>query len=283
MTFQPTPYKVSTITATGSINTPITLESLFNHIELDEGDEGIVLVEFGNKKTDTIQRGYLKRPVEEYENGKKRFDNQVTIVYRRNIEGVKKPMTINTKVFKNGNVQMTGIRYIEQGKLMIDKIIDIIKKIQKEKDSQIVENFDNLENKNFSVRLINCDFKTGIEIKRDALFSLVMRNYEVTVTYEPCIYPGVKIQYWWNDMNYKDNGACYCQGKCDGKGCGSGEGNCKKITIAVFQSGCVIITGGQSMQQIDDAYDFICKCLTKHLQTIHKKPMLLMSDNQVDL
>jgi TATA-box binding protein (TBP) (component of TFIID and TFIIIB) len=281
MTFQPTPYKVSTITATGSINTPISLDSLFNFIELDKGDEGIVQVEFGNKKTDTIQKCYLKRPVEEYENGKKRFDNQVTIIYKKHVEDAKKPMTINTKIFKNGNVQMTGIRVIEQGVQMIDKIIGIIKKIHTENDVNIVENYESLENTNFRIRLINCDFKTGIEIRRDALFSLILRNYNVTVTYEPCIYPGVKIQYWWNDMNYKDDGGCYCKGKCVGKGCGSGEGNCKKITIAVFQSGCVIITGGQSMQQIDDAYDFICKCMTKHLTTIHKKNMLLMSNDTI--
>lgn len=271
MTYQPTPYKVSTITATGSVNTCICLDSLFNHIEISElKDNGIIYVEYGNKKTDTVQRGYLKRPIEEYDNGRKRFDNQVTIVYKETDEVRKNTITINTKVFKNGNIQMTGIRFVDQGSVMIDRLIGIIKHIHKKNDDKIVENADILQNVNYRIRLINCDFRTGIEIKRDALYSIMLRQYPTTVTYEPCIYPGVKIQYWWNDQNYKDNGACYCDNKCDGKGCGSGDGNCKKITIAVFQSGCVIITGGQTMKQIDDAYDFITSCLGRHLEAVQK-------------
>ena len=35
------------------------------------------------------------------------------------------------------------------------------------------------------------------------------------------------------------------------------NGNCKKITIAVFKSGCAIVTGGQNPKQINIAYDFI--------------------------
>ena len=44
---------------------------------------------------------------------------------------------------------------------------------------------------------------------------------------------------------------------CNGKGRGNGDGNCKKITIAVFKSGKVIITGGQNKQQLEESYRFI--------------------------
>jgi TATA-box binding protein (TBP) (component of TFIID and TFIIIB) len=44
---------------------------------------------------------------------------------------------------------------------------------------------------------------------------------------------------------------------CTGKGNGCGDGDCKKVTIAVFKSGKVIITGGQNKDQIIESYRFI--------------------------
>ena len=38
---------------------------------------------------------------------------------------------------------------------------------------------------------------------------------------------------------------------------------CKKITISIFQSGNIIITGARSLEQINDAYSFINKVLKK--------------------
>ena len=40
-----------------------------------------------------------------------------------------------------------------------------------------------------------------------------------------------------------------------GKGCGNGQ--CKRVTIAVFASGKIIITGGRSIEQLVDSYNFI--------------------------
>jgi TATA-box binding protein (TBP) (component of TFIID and TFIIIB) len=44
---------------------------------------------------------------------------------------------------------------------------------------------------------------------------------------------------------------------CNGKGNGDGDGKCKKVTIAVFKSGKIIITGGQNKSQLEDSYEFI--------------------------
>ena len=43
----------------------------------------------------------------------------------------------------------------------------------------------------------------------------------------------------------------------NGKGNGNGDGDCKKVTIAVFKSGKIIITGGQNKDQIETSYRFI--------------------------
>ena len=44
---------------------------------------------------------------------------------------------------------------------------------------------------------------------------------------------------------------------CDGKGCGCGDGQCKKITIAAFASGKILLTGAQNSKQLTSAYNFI--------------------------
>jgi TATA-box binding protein (TBP) (component of TFIID and TFIIIB) len=280
--YSPTPYKISTITATGSVNTSIFLDSLFENIQLIDSDNiandqsiGVVYAEYGSRKSETIHKGHSKKlsVAHRKTDKKKRFDNQVTIVYRF-IDSNDKSVTVNSKVFKNGNIQMTGVRYIEQGIIVIDYIIEQLKRIYKI-DKNIIGDIDQLENTNYRIRLINCDFRIGLEIKRDKLYKLILANYQVPCTYEPCIYPGVKIQYWWNSENELKNGSCYCREHCNGKGCGTGDGNCKKITIAVFQSGCIIITGGQSIAQIDESYEFICKCICDNLSEIYKVNMIL--------
>ena len=59
-------------------------------------------------------------------------------------------------------------------------------------------------------------------------------------------------------MNTRNHsGTCGCSRLCNGKGNGCGDGECKKVTIAVFKSGKIIITGGQNKDQINESYRFI--------------------------
>ena len=47
------------------------------------------------------------------------------------------------------------------------------------------------------------------------------------------------------------------QKMCNGKGDANGDGDCKKVTIAVFKSGKIIITGAQNKTQLETCYRFI--------------------------
>ena len=48
-------------------------------------------------------------------------------------------------------------------------------------------------------------------------------------------------------------------------------GDCKKVTIGVFQSGCVIITGAATVTQIEECYPYICKVLKDNIDLIRKR------------
>ena len=127
--------------------------------------------------------------------------------------------------------------------------------------------------KDFNIVLINSDYKSNFRINQKKLHPLIVNKYKIFSTFEPTIYPGVKSMYYWNE-DYKDypiKGKCYCTKKCTGKGNGKGDGNCKKVTTAVFQSGSVLITGGRSMEQIQDGYNFINSILKNEFVNIRKK------------
>lgn len=281
------PYRISTITATGSVNSEIDLDIFYDNLEIctDNAIDGVIYAEYGKKKSDTIHKGFCKKCLinkRKISVKSKRFDNQVTIVYRRNEvrDDVIYMNMLNIKVFRNGNVQITGIKYIEQGSIMIDIIIQMLRDIAARLPS--IVDTETLKNANYKVRLINSDFKIGFPVKRELLHKMFCRTYDHDCSFEPCIYPGVKIQYFYNESNIFQNGLCRCTSKCEvGKGNGIDDKSCKKITIAVFQSGSIIITGAHNHKQIQKAYTFITNIMLKHRDDIEKKNFLQTQEVKV--
>jgi TATA-box binding protein (TBP) (component of TFIID and TFIIIB) len=272
--FSSTPYRISTITATGCINTEISLKKLFESIDVidkDDNKKGIVYLEYGKDKCESITKGEnVKKKVKSRKQKQiKRFDNQATAVIKIFEE---KSNYVNMKLFKNGNIQMTGIKGITDGNNCIDIIVDLIK--EKALNDIAIEP-EKLMRSNYKVQLINSDFKVNLEIKRDILYKLLIYEYDIACSYEPCIYPGVKIQYFWNDDR---DGKCKCENHCSKI---KKNSVCKKITIAVFQSGCIIITGANIIEQVEDTYKFICNILKENIKKLYKKTLkeLLESAN----
>lgn len=277
--YDATKYRISTITVTGAVNTELDLDKFFDYVQeiitekgvnkTPENQFGIIYAEFGKRRSTTYYTGFSKKFLaqRQKEHVNKRFDNQLTIIYKYNEDSI-----MNIKVFKNGNIQITGVKNIADGEKMIDSLVNYLK--SRHSTDNIVKDYNALRTINYKVALINSDFKVDFEIKRDKLYSTIVNHYDNKCSFEPCIYPGVKIQYFWNSCNHHKDGVCGCREDCYiGKGDGQGDGNCKKITIAVFQSGCIIITGAQNTEQIDDAYKFICGVFDCHLDVIKKVPL----------
>ena len=60
----------------------------------------------------------------------------------------------------------------------------------------------------------------------------------------------------WGQAWDLENDPCLNTGG-GGSGGGNGDGDCKRITIAIFNSGKIIITGGKTMEQLTISYDFL--------------------------
>ena len=67
---------------------------------------------------------------------------------------------------------------------------------------------------------------------------------------------------------------CHCSKQCKGKGLGIQMNDCKKVTISVFQSGNVIITGARTMEQVNDAYSTINKIFKNNYSSIVRYSIL---------
>ena len=117
----------------------------------------------------------------------------------------------------------------------------------------------------YKICLINSDFRFNHKVKRNKLYEFIVNNTELVCSYEPCIYPGVKLQYFYNK---KLDGICRCSDVyCSNKNKNS---TCVKITIAVFESGCTIITGAKSLKQVNAAYTFIKNLLSSNISHFKK-------------
>jgi len=263
MNNQPTKYRVSTITCNASITTTIDLHKLFDHITLCE-DKGFIWIQEGTKKRG-VYPTKKKKPSNQKE--KKCFDNQVTVIYKYD------EYYPNIKIFRNGNIQMTGIRTVENGKDIVNIITNELKTIAVDKCPSIIDTdkVDTITNKDFIIRMINTDFGVSFKIRRKNLHQLLISpKYGNKCSFQPLTYPGVKLQYFFNIANDKKNGICYCTKPCFGKGSGDGDGNCKKVTVAIFDSGKILITGANSFLQINQAYDFICSVIMDNQDDLKK-------------
>ena len=132
----------------------------------------------------------------------------------------------------------------------------------------IVNNIDAFKLDNIKVELINSDFSTNFMINNTKLYKIVLGKCKAFASYEPNDYPGVKNKFYWNADNIKHNrkqGKCYCEQKCIKKG---KKTPCNQITISVFQSGSVIITGAKSIQQIRDGYEYINTIFSENFNEI---------------
>jgi TATA-box binding protein (TBP) (component of TFIID and TFIIIB) len=291
-------YRVSTITCNANIGEDINLnlKILFDNIliiDKEEADNGIVWVQY-MKEGEELSRGiYPKKRRKSKKNKmkKNRFDNQVTIIYKNNT------YMPNVKIFKNGNIQLTGIKNVNDTEVIVNHIIyninNIYENISKDIINNRCDNYKlNLKYQNFKIRMINSDFKVycdselkvGFGLKRREIHKLFISDlYNNKCSFQPGIYQGVKLEYFWNRYNSDKNGLCTCPKKCYGKGKGEKINECKKVTGALFESGSILITGGVSFEQVDETYKYICEFLKKHKDTIKKiQPSAMIMNNDTE-
>ncbi len=262
-----TPLRISTLVTTGHLGTGIQLKKLFEQlpsilIPIGYPTEGILKMEHKDQVIGHASRDVLtKRRVSE-----KTFFNQSTLVIRKKREDGDGFKEVNMKLFENGGFQMTGVTSEGFSKNVVLWLIDHLKQLKEpiaEKPLEIAK---------FSIQLLNSDYKVNAMVKRDELHRILTSQYRLFSTLETTIYQGVNTKYYYNEeaTSGSKKGICHCPRPCTGQGDGKSIGNCKRVTISVFQTGSIIITGARNQNQLDEAYEYINGILLTHQKDVLK-------------
>jgi hypothetical protein len=267
-----TPLRISTLVTTGHLGTTVDLMKLFNQISkilipIGYPTEGFLKMEHESKVIGHSARDMLtKRRVSD-----KTFFNQGTLVIRKRRGGngrdSEELKEVNVKLFANGGFQMTGVTSEEFSRVVLDFMLEGFKTLPEsisEKPPTVFK---------FAIQLLNSDYKMSALLKRAELHRILCQQYRLSSTLETTIYQGVNTKYYYNEENRTNKkGICMCPRFCNGQGDGTKIGSCKKITIAAFQTGSIIITGARNQRQLDEAYEYINEILQTHRGVIAKTP-----------
>lgn len=134
-----------------------------------------------------IEKVYLDKDNKEIRKPKSKrgFGNSETIIILLNID--EKIKLSNFKVFRNGTIQMTGIKNIEQAKKTMVYFIENIK-------DKSIANFDGKKmNLHFVPNLCNMTFNLGFMIDRDRLHRYINRNTKYRSLWTGFGYAAVRI------------------------------------------------------------------------------------------
>lgn len=261
---------ISTMCARCNLGTKIDIDTIYEHLKLDEND--ILTVKINPEKQRTIL------PVKEKKrrNTKKNsipksnsFYNQITIVIRvyegdkdvtykddeRCLDDIKK---INIFLFKNGVIQISGVKKLKYTNRALNKLVYRLSEINN--DIKFIDDYDNITIKDFNIYMINSNYKINFHVNRKALFD-ILRKKKIKSSYEKCIRACVIVKYCPIVNNDEE----------------------KEVSLFIFEKGNIIITGARNLEHIVESYNYLNEILLEHVNEITKKDEELESQIIMDL
>lgn len=146
---------------------------------------------------------------------------------------------VHVKIFNTGNVKIPGIQSDEMFDTVISNIITILNKFPRFVNNPVKYLEDRTQ-----VVLINSNFNCGYFVNREKLYVIVKTKYGLNCSYDPCSYPGIHIEYYYND----DKELSEQTGKYNDKE------RLTHIHIKVFRTGSCLILGKSSTHIIENVY-----------------------------
>lgn len=271
----PEEVKISTMTFICKVDTEFNVMNIGKYLDVSYGkihsinfgdnpetNKAIIKIKKKKKNKKKAKTQEMKNEPEiEKENKKKKdhFFNQVSVT-------AKSPngKLINIKLFLNGTVQITGCKNYTHTMEALQCLFNELKKdkfIYSDKQNKFikksfVEDKEQLFISKISkpkIVMINTNFDIEYRVNRDKLFEYTEQN-NIIASYDPNVHAGVNIKYKIKK---------------------------KKISIFVFESGSVIITGASNSEHVKSAYEFINKLLLANYDKFVTRDVL--SESLIDL
>ena len=149
---------------------------------------------------------------------------------------------ISIFIFRNGKVKIAGAKTINTIQITIDELSELI-------GGNNTENTTSLKVENTKIQMICSDFKIkpviknqeGWCIKQELLKNILVKEHSLSATFSALSrYPGINLKY--PSMIEKD----------------------KQISLLIFRSGSIIITGSKNAKDIANCYSFIIRVISKY-------------------
>lgn len=257
----PNGVSISTMCGKCKLNTGVNLDEIQKYLPLCADD--ILTVKINKKDQRTIipikkKKRRTKKKVSKKSNP---FYNQITVVVRIyegeyiNLDDEKK---INLKLFRNGSVQISGLKKLEYTNRALNKLVYRLSQIKGIKtddgitEIKFINNYTNLTVSDFNIYMINSNYKVNMHIDRSKLFTLLVQK-KIKASYEKCIRACVIIKFIPTKNNDEE----------------------KDISIFIFEKGNIIITGARNIDHICESYEYINNILLQHSDEIVKKDDIL--------
>ena len=248
---------ISTMCAKCKLGTTLNLENIQKYLPLCSDD--ILTVKLNKDSFRSIIPVKEKKRRTKKKETKKScpFYNQVTVVmriYEGDYEDINDEKKINLKLFKNGSIQISGLKTLEYTNRALNKLVyrlgQVKAKLIDEKIEEIsfVSNNNELTINDFSIYMINSNYKVNMKIDRSKLFTLLLKK-KIKATYEKCIRACVIVKFTPKRENDEE----------------------KEVSIFIFEKGNIIITGARNLYHIIDSYKYINNILLSHVDEIIKK------------
>lgn len=240
----PSPYKVSTMTVCSKFtgeNFCFDLKEIFDTLKLSVTE--ILTMKFMGSIRSLSQE---KKKPRAGANAKV-FPNQITFVLVLNNDSDR---TINLKLFKNGQIQITGCKKIEDADYGISLLLKHLRNSNLKNQGNSISNnvsFDKLNDDN--IKMINSNYYLFNRINLFKLDKIMTDEWKIkknknifNVFYDPCNYPGINMKFFYKESY--------------------------TVSIFIFSTGNVNITGARSIDQIEEAYKFVNKMIENNIDEI---------------
>jgi len=277
--------EIFAITLTGSISVMFYIENILDYLPLDKLNISTVK---SKKKVRCIKKKKQKKSKSinpndiSQTNSTDNFFNQITVVMNIPVDyGSNTTKDVNIKLFKNGSIQVSGIKSIPQCNIMINKLVELLKGefcVFVDKDGthcsfgtpgstpkiiRFIES-DHVKILNIKLNMINTMFQYKTKINRSQLY---MRLIELKMT--NLLEPSTRLK-------YQPDIHAPVHVKID-------LGNKKPVTVFVFESGKILIMAAKRRENIIDAYNYINKLLEENHEYVVKRNLIEIIANDADL
>ena len=122
-----------------------------------------------------------------------------------------------------------------------------------------------------STVLINSNFNCGFYIDREKLFNILRFTYGINSCYDPCSYPGIQCEFYYN-KNIPNN---------TGKQLSENNEDVIKISFMIFRTGSVLIVGKCNEEILYYIYNYIKDILKKEFYNIATKIIESSTPNKI--